>query len=108
MTEDPIEATLVADARATYDRWNNPHDTPGGVPAGGEIVLHMADRIEAAEAENERLCEAVLALAQIARGREDCGLPLAREEARQIARKTLTELGLGWRSPNCSTENEDG
>ena len=36
------------------------------------------------------------ALQRIARGRLDCGLPLGREEARQIARTALTERGIDW------------
>ncbi len=37
-----------------------------------------------------------LALSKIARGRDDCGRPLAGEKARQLARDTLVELGLDW------------
>lgn len=36
------------------------------------------------------------ALGQIARGRPDNGGPIAAEDARQIARNVLTELGLSW------------
>ena len=36
------------------------------------------------------------ALAKIARGRTDNGLPLARETARQIARKAMTDMGRSW------------
>lgn len=38
------------------------------------------------------------ALAEIAKGRTDCGRPLGGEVARQLARKILTEQGLGWNS----------
>jgi len=35
-------------------------------------------------------------LSQIARGRADCGRPIAAEDARQLARGALIELGLDW------------
>ena len=35
-------------------------------------------------------------LRKIARGREDCGRPLAGETARQMAREVLDEQGFGW------------
>jgi hypothetical protein len=37
-----------------------------------------------------------LALAQIARGRPDGGRPISSEDARQLARGTLTNLGMDW------------
>ena len=36
------------------------------------------------------------ALAMIARGRIDGGRPIGSEDARQIARRTLTDAGKGW------------
>ena len=36
------------------------------------------------------------ALAEIARGRPDCGRPLGGEKSRQIARQALTERGHNW------------
>jgi len=36
---------------------------------------------------------------RIARGRHDCGRPLAAEAARQLARDALTKLGEDWRLP---------
>lgn len=37
-----------------------------------------------------------VALSKIARGRTDCGRPIAAEAARQLARGALTDLGLDW------------
>ena len=36
---------------------------------------------------------------RIARGRHDCGRPLAAETARQLAREALTKLGEDWEMP---------
>ncbi len=36
---------------------------------------------------------------RVARGRHDCGRPLAAETARQLARDALTKLGEDWRLP---------
>jgi hypothetical protein len=38
----------------------------------------------------------VIALGAIARGRADCGRPLAAETARQLARAAMIECGLQW------------
>ena len=35
-------------------------------------------------------------LGRIARGRTDCGRPLAGEKARQLARGAMIDLGLNW------------
>ena len=37
------------------------------------------------------------ALIAIARGRSDCGRPLAGEVARQASRRALTAIGVDWR-----------
>jgi hypothetical protein len=37
-----------------------------------------------------------VALSQIAQGRPDNGRPIAAEAARQLARETLTSIGLDW------------
>jgi hypothetical protein len=37
------------------------------------------------------------ALKRIAKGRCDCGRPMAAEEARQLARETLIEGGVSWK-----------
>lgn len=37
-----------------------------------------------------------VALSKIARGRDDCGRPLAAEYSRQLAREVITELGMDW------------
>ena len=39
------------------------------------------------------------ALVVIARGREDCGTPLAREVARNIARESLIKVDVRWSIP---------
>lgn len=39
---------------------------------------------------------AVKALCKIARGRADNRRPLAGEDARQLARETLVDLGINW------------
>ena len=38
------------------------------------------------------------ALAKIAQGRTDCGRPLAAEDSRQLARRTLLAHGLDWKA----------
>lgn len=43
-----------------------------------------------------RMIEMQRALAIIARGRTDCGRPLAAEVARQTAREVLSRFGSGW------------
>lgn len=40
--------------------------------------------------------ELAVALSKIARGRPDCGRPIAAEAARQIARGVLTALEMDW------------
>ena len=69
-----------------------PH-LPNGNPEFGwrqfqspPIQHEAAERIEVLEA----------ALGEIARGRNDCGRPLAAETARQLARDALIRLGAGW------------
>ena len=44
------------------------------------------------------------ALATIARGRVDCGRPLAGEDARQIARRALIKVGHSWNKPKTELE----
>ncbi len=61
----------------------------------------MSDTL-AALIERERISERRMreaferALQEIARGRVDCGLPLAREKAREIARAALVRHDRKW------------
>lgn len=47
-------------------------------------------------AEKEFLTRLLDVAVRIARGRHDCGRPLAAEVARQLAREALTKLGEKW------------
>jgi hypothetical protein len=69
--------------------------TGKGTALGAEIDAAIRRPLEAPQAENEHglLAECLKA---IARGRTDCGRALAREETRQLARTTLTTLGIDW------------
>lgn len=54
----------------------------------------MTDGWEVIETDKRR--RLVAALQKIAHGREDCGRPLAGEDARHIARALLTDLQINW------------
>ena len=48
----------------------------------------------------------VAALRRIAKGRGDCGRPLAAEKARQAAREALVDAGIGWAKPMFHVESQ--
>ena len=55
----------------------------------------------------ETIIEMQDALIRIARGRTDCGRPLAAETARQEARAALVRLGISWSSAPKGSENPE-
>ena len=65
--------------------------TPGLAERGGGVA--MEQELGKALIEND---VALFALKQIARGKKNCGLPLPRETAQQIARISLVALGEDW------------
>lgn len=67
-------------------------------PTGNPLSDLLSARELADAYAEERVMRGELAeaLGEIARGRKDCGRPLAAEAARQIARRALGRQGIGW------------
>lgn len=56
----------------------------------------------------EQIGTILIALGAIARGRTDCGRPLAGETARLLAREAFVESGLDWNNPRAILATLEG
>ena len=94
LSEAVVGHFVDQEARAAFVKWRGVHPT---APEWQNLTDTARENWRSAVRENTRTFGILReALQRVARGRVDCGRPLAAEDARQIAREALHRTDNDW------------